>query len=335
MSSVVLLKRYPVDTLQLYFAASLELQEELINHGFHVPKSLNGKVVMPVPIIYSNFRGWLKPAEPITIERLIPPEWLNLKPQQLGWIKCARNGKKAYLLPQEEVYVNVRVKDCSVVLDLDVKKYHLERTSIRGVNPEKWTNWAMLYISAEYLDDLISALESYLPICRHTSLAPGNAPTPRKEDQQKGKEVTYYVEVPVEEFSLCLGCFDLVQRYLYVKAKEHCVIDPNSVLCVNPYFVISNLKLRLTRNHAVRTFAKVGVAKISGKRPQIMVKLASSEPKITIRGVLKKRVEGKARGKLVHCDHKEKKQYLVLNLVNFYKALITTREYLGKLPREK
>jgi len=334
MSSATLLKRYPVDTLQLYFAASLELQEELISHGFYVPKSPDGKVLMPVPIIYSNFRGRLKPAEPITIERLILPKWLDLTPQQLGWIKTTRGKKEAYILPQEEVYVNIRVRDSSIVLDLDIKGYHLERTSIRGINPEKWTNWAMFYVSAEYLDELITALRSYLPSRYHDSLIPGSAPKPRREVQQGGKEVTYYVEVPVEEFSLCLGCFDLVQHYLHVKARKHCDIDPNSALCRDPHFVINSLKLRLTHNHNVRTFAKVGVAKISGKKPQVMVKLASDKPKITIRGVLKDNIEGKARGKLVYCNHEEKKQYLTLNLDGFYKALISTSRYLHMLPKE-
>ncbi|MEM2197228.1 MAG: hypothetical protein QW290_09130 [Sulfolobales archaeon] len=333
MSSVIWLRRYPVDTLQVYFAASLELQGELISHGFYVPKSPDGRVVMPVPLIYSNFRGWLKPAEPITIERLIPPEWLGLTSQQLGWVKTVREGKEAYTLPQEEVYVNLGVEGDSVVLDLDVRGYHLERTSIRGVNPDKWTNWAMLYVSAEYLDELVAALRGFLP-SYYGSLVPGGTPEPRREVQQGGKEVTYYVEVPVEEFSLCLGCFDLVQRYLYVKAGEHCVIDPNSTLCRNPRSVISGLKLRLSRSHAVRTFAKVGVAKISGKRPQVMVKLASDEPRITIRGVLKDRVEGKARGELVYCNHEVRRQYLVLNLVSFYKALIATSKCLSMLPRE-
>ena len=78
------LRTYPVDSLQIYFPASLEIQEELISSGFYVPRSPDGRVLMPVPLIYSNFRGWLKPAEPITIERLIPPEWLGLAPSQLG-----------------------------------------------------------------------------------------------------------------------------------------------------------------------------------------------------------------------------------------------------------
>ena len=147
--------------------------------------------------------------------------------------------------------------------------------------------------------------------------------------------MTYYVEVPVKDFSFCLGCFDLAQRYLYVKAKEHCRIDPSSDVCRNPNRVMNKLRLRLKYGSSVNTFAKVGIAKISGKRPQIMIKIASTEPKKVIRGVLKPKVEGKARGELIHCDHKVKKQYVILDLIEFYKALISTKGYINKLPKEE
>ena len=68
---------FSVDTLQIYFPASLEIQEELINHGFKIPANESGKIKTPIPLIYANSRRWLKDEEPITIERLIPPEWLK------------------------------------------------------------------------------------------------------------------------------------------------------------------------------------------------------------------------------------------------------------------
>ena len=338
LKGVKWLKTYPIDSLQIYFAGSLEIQEELINNGFYVPRSPDKKVVMPVPLIYSNFRGWLKQPEPITVERLIPPEWLGLTPNVLGWTRTTRDGKTAYILPPEDVYVNIGISGDTVVFDLDIKRYHLERTSIRGVNPDKWTNWAMFYISLEYIDELINVLGEYLPKSTQSHfgpLVPGGVPSPRREVQQGDKEVTYYVEVPVKDFSFCLGCFDFAQRYLYVKAREHCKINPSSDVCMNPNKVINKLKLRLKYSPSVNTFAKVGIAKISGKRPQIMAKLASTKPKRVIRGVLKPRVEGKARGELIYCNHLEKKQYVILDLAMFYRALIATKKYVDKLPKEE
>ncbi|MEM2351448.1 MAG: PhoI, partial [Thermoproteota archaeon] len=108
-------KRYPVDSLQIYFAASMELQEELIIHGFQVPASRDGKIKTPLPIIYSNFRGWVKEPEPLTDERLIPPEWYGKRVEELGWIYLGtilvqrgkgRQRRNAFRLPQEEVYVD-------------------------------------------------------------------------------------------------------------------------------------------------------------------------------------------------------------------------------------
>ena len=318
--------RYPIDSLQIYFPASLELQEELINNGFCVPRSRDGKVRMPIPIVYSNFRGWVKNPEPITIERLIPLEWLGSNPGKLGWKEVKRGGKRAFIIPQEEVYTEVYVKEDSIIFDLDVKSYHLERASIRGVNPDKWNNWIMFYINLDYIDELISILKNHVK-------ANLRLLDPEREVQQGGKEVTYYVEVPVRNFSVCMGCFNLIQKYLYIKAKEHCKKDPRSIPCKNPTETISKLKLRLEYNPSIRTIAKVGIAKISGKRPQIMVKLASEDEKV-IRGVLKEEIRGKARGRLVYCDHKNPRQYIALDLVSFYNALLVTRNYVDKLPKE-
>ncbi len=66
-----------------------------------------------------------------------------------------------------------------------------------------------------------------------------------------------------------------------------------------------------------------------------MIKLASTGPKKVIRGVLKSRIEGKARGELIYCDHREKKQYVVLDLAKFYRALTVTRRYVDMLPKEE
>ncbi|BAA29672.1 hypothetical protein [Pyrococcus horikoshii] len=310
--------RYLVDSLQIYFPASLEIQEELINNGFYVPRSPDRKVSMPIPIVYSDFGGRV-----ISIERLIPPEWLEISPEQLGWEETYLENKRGFKLPKEEVYVDVSISNDSIIFELDVKNYHLERTSIRGINPEKWKNWVMFYIDLKYVDEFINALREHIPAFENKTRV-------IREKQQGGKEVTYYAKVNVKNFSLCLGCFDLAQRYLQIKAKEHCNIYPGSPTCNDS---LSKLKLRLEYDPSITTFAKVGIAKISGKRPQIMVKLTSTETK-TIRGILKPEIKGKARGKLVYCDHREKRQYIALDLFDFYKALVSTKKYEGKLPTD-
>jgi len=332
LNSVKYVKRYPLDSLQIYFASSLELQQEFLSHGFYVPKDHDKKVVMPIPIIYANFKGWVASRQPITIERVIPLEWIGLIPEQLGWkereIWIRGKKRRAFDLPEEEMYVDIGITSNVVVFNFDVKRYHLERTSIRQVNPEKWSNWTMFYISMEYLSDIVDTL------CRNTIGMTSTTINVVKEVQQGGKEVTYYTPVKVVDFSLCLGCFDLVLLYLKKKAEEHCYYYPLMHYCSNIENEVKSLKLRLIYDQNINTFAKVGIAKMMGKRPQMMVKLASEGPIIKIKGVLKDVVEGKARGKLVYCNHTVKRLYVALDLTDFCKALTLTRNYINLLPSE-
>jgi len=211
---------YPADTLQIYFSASLEIQEELIKHGFKVPSDETKKIKTPIPLIYANSRGWLKDEEPITIERLIPPVWFNKTPEDFGWIETTRRNKRAYYIPPEEVSIDVIFDESDVHFIIKAEKYHLERTSIRQIGPEKWTNWAMFYISADFLDDLIDALKAY------DSLADFGFRV-YVERQQGGKEFTLFAStsdklgIPIKHYSFCLGCFDLAIEYLRCKAVEN------------------------------------------------------------------------------------------------------------------
>lgn len=330
--SVTYMKRYPVDSLQIYFASSLELQQELISQGFLVPKDPKKKISMPIPIIYANFKGWIAPRQLITIERIIPPEWLGLAIEDLGWseqeVQARGRKKRAFDIPEEEVYVNIGVSDNIIVFDLEIKRYHLERTSIRQVNPEKWSNWAMFYLNLEYLGDILSTFCNNVP--SYASISSQAV----KEIQQGGKEVTYYVPVRVIDFGLCLGCFDLALLYIRRKTKEHCSYYPSIDLCKDVERILRSLRLRIVYDKDTETFAKVGVAKIQGKRPQIMVKLASEGPTTTIRGVLKESISGKARGKLMYCSHELKRQFIALDLAGFCNALAITKNYVSQLPQE-
>jgi len=315
--------KFPVDTLQIYFPCSLELQEELINKGFKVPADKGRKIKTPIPLIYSNFRGWLIKPEPITFERLIPPEWYGKTAEELEWQETVRDGKKAYYLPQEEVYVDAGFDNIGLMyFKLDVRGYHLEKTSIRGVNPEKWNNWAMFYISTEYLDELINVLTNFLDVPLVQKLYPV------LEKQQGGKEKTYYASpirgkslgIPITNYSLCLGCFDLSLLYFKHKAIENNLNQD----------VVKDLKLRITYKPTINAGLKIGVAKIEGKRPQIMFKLASDTP-IQIKGILKPIIEGKARGDLCFCDHQSKIQLVVAKARDVYSALLATRPKLKDL----
>ena len=302
---------YYIESLQIYFPGSLELQEELINAGFEVPKPT------PLPIIYANFRGWVAKKPPITIERLIHPSRYGRKPSDLGWTETTREGKEAYIIPDEKSLLHVEFDDekREIHLAIEPQDYHIERTSIRQVGPEKWTNWAMFYLNLRDLADLTRRL------LQRVRLSPEICKSPlyiRKETLQAGKEETYFyrltrgdVGLPIKDFSFCMGCFDQVLDYL---ASE--IGDRNAV---------SNLRLRLNYSPEIGGFAKIGLARIEGKNPQFMFKLASYPIERAIRGLLKDRIYGKARGRLSRCQHERKVHYVTLDSEVFLRALCCSR----------
>lgn len=332
LSDVRWLERFEVDSFQAYFAASLELQEELMSHGFKVPKSEDQRIKTPIPIIYSNFKGWLSEElrEPITIERLIPPDWIaGFKYEDHGWEKTKVNNKEAYYIPPEESFLDLGIdKEGNVYLKIDVNKYHLERASIRGVNPDKWSNWIMFYMNLEYLDKIINILNKELK----PEMFSNWRLRVKSEKHQGGKEFTYYVYVnnmedvglPVVDFSFCLGCFSLALSYLRNRSE---------VIGLNPS-VINELKLRIEYDPKIKTGLKVGIAKILNKRPQLMFKLASTSSK-EIKGLSGSIIKGKARGKLTYCDHLNKSQYIIINGKLLYHALTIIKPYINRLPSQE
>lgn len=289
---------YQAETIQIYFPASLELQEELIKNGFNVPGTT------PIPIIYINFKGWIGAKPPVTIERLIAPIRYGASYADRGWTKTSKGGKEAYEIPSEESYLSFETleKD-KLKIVLHPIKYHLERVSIRGVNPEKWNNWAMVYISLEDAKDLQGKLVN-------AGIKPSIPMKPKREVQQGGKEKTYYLPVRVYDFGLCLGCFEDALEYLRSEEKKQGIsVD------------IARLKLRLRRGKE-NTYAKVGISQMEGKHQQLMVKLASQDG-ITIEGILKPIIEGKPRGILEYCNHSKIEQSLILSASEFLGAMIS------------
>jgi hypothetical protein len=310
---------FEIESLQIYFAGSLELQEELMKTGFKVPKPT------PLPIIYANFRGWVSDKPPITIERLIHPSRYVKSYRDLGWDKTTKDGKEAYIIPDERCLLNVEIEEEKEEILLLIKPvvYHLERTSIRQVGPEKWSNWMMFYLN---IRDMLVLAEKLLEkvklsdnICRKTVVI-------TREVQQGGKEETYFCGfergsgIPVKDFSVCMGCFDHVISYLKNEASDDRVVD--------------TLKLRLNYSSEVGGFAKIGLAKIEGKKPQFMFKLASYPIERSIKGILKEVIRGKARGNLAYCTHESKLHNVSLDFNLFSRTLCCIRRILrGDMPK--
>ena len=312
---------YDVETLQIYFPASLELQEELIKAGFKVPKPT------PLPIIYANFRGWISKKPPITIERLIHPSRYMKSYEDLGWEKTTKNGKEAYIIPDERCLLDVELNEGREEIRLIIKpeRYHIERTSIRQIGPEKWSNWAMFYLN---IRDMMDLAEKLFEVVKPSDDLCGKTIIITKEVQQGGKEETYFCGfkkgegIPVKDFSLCMGCFDHVISYLNNEISDEKIVN--------------TLKLRLNYTPEIGGFAKIGLARIEGKKPQFMFKLSSFPIERSIKGLLKDVIRGKARGNLTYCTHENKIHYISLNPSFLSRAICCIKRILrGDAPKNQ
>ena len=285
--------------MQIYFPASLELQDELIKAGFKVPKPTQ------IPIIYSNSGGWIGERKPLNVE-LIDPEQYDKSPEELGWIRV----DKGYLLPKEESYLKITHEDELIRLNIEIKSFHLERASRRGVNMEKWKNWIAIYLDlkdvheiAEKLTEKIGEIDFFKKFYIKHEVLPGLEDTYFVYKEGRFKEFGLPI---VEDFSFCLGCFPNVISYLkYHAEKTKASLD---------------LKLRIERDPKIPSYLKIGIANVKGKHPQLMIKLSSSKL-ITIKGVLKPTVTGKGRGKLTYCNHKEKTHWISVDAREFARAI--------------
>lgn len=322
MSKTTLIQIYHAETVQIYFTASLELQEELINSGFKVPSPT------PIPIIYSNFGPWVTERPLITSERVIKPERYGKRLEDLGWQVKLIKGKTGYEIPIEKACLRLELEEetNNLHLVLEVSKYHLEKVSIRGINPDKWTNWAMTYTSLKDLDDAVHRLVGLLPFSKSLCHQPLLI---KREQQQGGKEDTYFAilkrddefGVPITGFSLCLGCFKNALDYLATEARSYGISSSQ----------VDQLRLRLEYTADVGAFAKIGLSRMEGKRPQFMLKLTSAPVTRTIKGVLKSILRGKARGDLIYCSHQAREQRLTIDAQLFLRIACAMRKLFFSL----
>ncbi|MDH5782583.1 MAG: hypothetical protein OEZ35_02810 [Candidatus Bathyarchaeota archaeon] len=322
--------QYPLESLQIYFNGSLEIQEEMIRKGFHVP------LITPLPIIYGDMAGYeddrtsrtaLKPA-------ILHPRKYGKSLEEMGWTDVGRK----IIVPNERAKLLLKLEkiDSKFLLHFTPKfepvspGYHLEKASYRGINPTRWKNWAAFYTNIadliKIIDDLTAKIGFPRKLCskrvylKHEKLRKGG-----------GHEDTYFVSfdrdchgIEPYSYSLCMGCWDYVMDYLEQEIKEH-----ERLRLEKPSI---GVKLRLEKDPDVPVRLKIGVSKMTEKRPQFMVKFSTiPTASKTITGIDKEgkplTIEGKPRGKCVWCDHKERINELVMDAFEFLRAACAARRF--------
>ena len=311
----LLIGEYILETLQIYFPCSLELQEELIRHEYQVP------VKTPIPIIYGNYKGYEEGKELAGPKKqaVIHPTRYGKTLSEMGWQEFTDH----YEVPKEHgaiLRVELEGKEQDALLHLKFvfknpkPNYHLERISYRAVEPSKWSNWAMFYIDLNDLSGIIRTLSNFVDLPNRFCVTPAYI---KHEIQQGGQEDTYFLSldrdhhnigIPIKSYSLCLGCFDYVLSYFDFEAKKHGG-DP-----------IGEAKLRLSPG-SIQALAKIGPSKMVNKHPQFMIKLvAHPDYKKEITKLDGKRMEGKAKGDLVFCNHRNRTNEVAISASLFLRA---------------
>jgi len=247
---------YDLESLQIFFNGSLEIQEEMIRKGFHVP------LVTPLPIIYGDMAGYKDDRTSRTALKaaILHPNRYGKTMEEMGWADAGRK----IIVPHERAKLLLKLErtDSGPLLHFSPKfepgfpGYHLEKASYRGINPTSWKNWAAFYTNIRDLVKIVDHLSGKIgfpkELCskrvylKHEKLPKGG-----------GHEDTYFVSfnrerygIEPNSYSLCMGCWDCVMDYLEHEVKEHEMrgLEKPSI----------DAKLRLEKDPGVPVRLKIG-----------------------------------------------------------------------------
>ena len=299
---------FNLESLQIYFQCSLEIQEELLQYGYEVPGET------PIPHIYGDYSEFdiRYQLEGLQKSAFLDPTLYNESIETMGW---KRVGNRNYLVPPEQgakleisTFENNDGKQVklSIIFEGDPPHHHLEKISYRTIPPRKWVNWAMMYVN---FDEVMEAFEGYSIDFSELRDSCKSSYKIVREKKQDGAEDAYYFQengqigIRNESHSLCLGCFQYIDQYL---------ADGDT---------FSKVRLRINSSD-IPSYSKIGIVKIEGKDPQLMIKLVSSrEHTKSIIASNGDEKTGKARGQVVPCDHHINNQEITLNYSKFFRAL--------------
>jgi len=318
---------YTLDSIQIYFNASLEIQDELIKHGFRVP------LETPLPIIYGNFGGYEdnRTSRLAVKAAILNPERYGRTLSEMGWEEL--EGKMRISREYTKLQIEAESREGVNLITLYPKfekgkaGYHLEKASYRGVSQTYWKNWAGFYMGFNELHRLANDLELKLGSSQQPVFW-----THEKLPKGGGHEDTYFVSfqrgdmgIEPHSYSLCMGCWDNVIDYLKLEA-ERCsksgIGRPDL-----------DVKLRLEKKPDVPIRMKIGLAKMEEKRPQFMIKFSTfPTATMSIQGIDRAGrripIEGKPRGRLVKCDHEEYVNMVSIEQKKFLRAVFASNNVI-------
>jgi len=282
--------------MNVFFPASLEIQEELLKAGFKVPYDKGNGKRTPVPVVSSSLLG------------------KRLRASRLLKAKNHKSDGKFATLPRERSTLEFEVTEKGfLIVKIKPEEYHLEELGFVSVPPRIWGTWASFSLPFGAYEKLIDSLREFKGEETGFYMASRGLGGRIEVYAYKGR-TRKDLGIPVFGYSLGLHGLTLAEEYFREKAEE------NSV----PPERLRYLKLGLKKRKETKAGLKVGVVWENGKPVEITLKLSTTEPRVKIQGLYGE-VAGKSRGELTRTDE----WYIAVHASDFIAALETVGKTFG------
>ncbi len=278
-----------LERLQVFFPASLEIQEELLKAGFKVPYDRESGRKTPIPVVVSSREG-----RRLRRDRLLKADDFE------------SDGKFA-MVPGERPRMEMELTDKGfLILRPKPLDYHLEDTGFVSVPPRIWGTWASFSIPFSFYETLTDFLGEFRNNETKGLYLASRSSGRRIEVYAYKGRTRRDLGVPVFGYALGLHGLALADEYLREKAGESDVPEER----------LRYLKLGLRKRKETKAGFKVGIAWENGKPSEITLKLSTTDPKVRIQGLYGE-LMGKSRGELTRTDD----WYIVVHAEDFAGAL--------------
>ena len=263
-----------VERMQVFFPASLEIQEELLKAGFKVPYDKESGKKTPVPIVASYRNGKV------------------IKRGKLLKAKKYEEDGKYLRIGREKTTMNIDVNDRGfMTFTIKPVSYHLEDMGFTTVPPRLWGTWVSLSLSPKEMWRLYDAVPED-ESSDHGAFHIGCNGNGREIDihAYKGKGWRA-LGIPVFAYGFGLRNLPLAMEYLEEKALEN-NIDVRR---------LRYLKLGLKKLKETKAGLKVGISWSEGEVKRFNLRLSTTAPKVRIEGLYGELI-GRSRGGLGEVD---------------------------------
>ncbi|WP_099209217.1 PhoI [Thermococcus henrietii] len=282
--------------MNVFFPASLEIQEELLKAGFKVPYDKETGRRTPIPVVSSSMDG-----RKLRRGRLLKAGDFETK-------------SKFAVIPEERAFIELEVteKDFLLIRPKPLE-YHLEELGFLSVPPRLWGTWASFSLPFSAYDALLSGLEEFKEDRKGFYTASKGSRGRIEVYAYKGR-TRKDLGIPVFGYSLGLHGLTLAEEYLREKAEENGVPEER----------LRYLKLGLRKRKETKAGLRVGIVWENGTPVEVTLKLSTTEPRVRIQGLYGELV-GKSRGELTRTDD----WYIVVHASDFITALETVGGTFG------